>query len=45
MPIQKYDVSLSTTERKRLMKIVKSGKMPARTIMRANILLAVDRNG
>lgn len=45
MPIQKYDVSLSTTERKRLTKIVKSGKMPARTIMRANILLAVDRNG
>ena len=45
MPTQKYDVSLSTTERKQLTKIVKSGKMPARTIMRANILLAVDRNG
>lgn len=45
MPIQKYDVSLSATERKQLTKIVKSGNMPARTIMRANILLAVDRNG
>lgn len=45
MPIQKYDVNLSSTERKQLTKIVKSGKMPARTIMRANILLAVDRNG
>ncbi len=45
MPIQKYDVSLSATERKQLTKIVKSGKMPARSIMRANILLAVDRNG
>ena len=45
MPIQKYDVSLSATERKQLTKIVKSGKMPARTIMRANILLAVDQNG
>ena len=45
MPTQKYDVNLSATERKQLTKIVKSGKMPARTIMRANILLAVDRNG
>lgn len=45
MPIQKYDVNMSTTERKQLTIIVKSGKMPARTIMRANILLAVDRNG
>ena len=45
MPIQKYEVSLSATERKQLTKIVKSGKMPARTILRANILLAVDKNG
>ena len=45
MPIQKYEVSLSATERKQLAKIVKSGKMPARTILRANILLAVDKNG
>lgn len=45
MPIQKYEVSLSAEDRKQLTKIVKSGNMPARTILRANILLAVDRNG
>ena len=45
MPIQKYEVSLSAEERKQLTKIVKSGNMPARTILRANILLAMDRNG
>ena len=45
MPIQKYEISLSATERKQLTKIVKSGAMPARTILRANILLAMDKNG
>ena len=45
MPIQKYEISLSATERKKLTKIVKSGTMPARTILRANILLAMDKNG
>ena len=45
MPIQKYDVSLSAAERRQLTKIVKSGRMPARAILRANILLAVDKNG
>jgi len=45
MPIQKYGISLSATERKQLAKIVKSGAMPARTILRANILLAMDKNG
>ena len=45
MPIQKYEVSLSATDRKQLTKIVKSGSSPARTILRANILLAVDKNG
>ncbi len=45
MPIQKYEISLSATERKQLAKIVKSGAMPARTILRANILLAMDKNG
>lgn len=45
MPIQKYDVSLSATERKQLTKMVRSGAYPARTILRANILLAVDKNG
>ena len=28
MPIQKYEISLSATERKQLTKIVKSGAMP-----------------
>lgn len=45
MPIQKYDVSLSASDRKKLTKVVRSGTYPARTILRANILLAVDRNG
>ena len=45
MPIQKYEVSLSATERRQLTKIVKSVRMPARAILRANILLAVDKNG
>ena len=45
MPIQEYEISLSATERKELTKIVKSGTMPARTILRANILLAMDKNG
>jgi len=36
---------LSAKERQRLIKMVSSGKMPARTILRANILLAVDSNG
>lgn len=45
MPIQKYEVSLSAMDRKQLTKIVKSGTMPVRTILRANILLAVDKNG
>ena len=45
MPVLKYEVSLSAAERKQLTKIVSSGKMPARTILRANILLAVDKNG
>ena len=45
MPIQKYEVSLSAAERKRLTKLVKSGEKSARTILHANILLAVDKNG
>ncbi|MDD3945536.1 MAG: hypothetical protein PHS38_12595, partial [Bacteroidales bacterium] len=45
MPIQKYEVSLSATDLKQLTKIVKSGRFPARTILRANILLAVDKKG
>jgi len=45
MPVKKYEVNLSATERKTLTKMVSSGKMPARTILRANILLAVDSKG
>lgn len=45
MPIQKYEVSLSATERGQLTKLVKSGKMSARSILRAHILLAMDKNG
>ena len=45
MPTQKYDISLSATERKQLTDQIKSGTWPARTVMRANILLAVDKNG
>lgn len=45
MPVKKYEVNLSATERKTLTKMVSSGKIPARTILRANILLGVDSNG
>ena len=45
LPIQKYEVSSSATERKQLTKIVKSDRMPARAILRANVFLAVDKNG
>ena len=43
MPGTKYIIELNETERKILMDIVKKGNSPARTIMRANILLASDR--
>jgi transposase len=45
MPTLKYDVNLSAAERKQLTKLVTSGKAPARAILRANILLAVDKSG
>lgn len=45
MPIWKYEVILSAEGRKQLTKIVKPGNMPAGTIRRAIILLAVDKNG
>ena len=45
MPIKKHKVCLSANERKELTKIVKLGKVSARTILRANILLAVDESG
>ena len=45
MPSIKYLIELSDEDRKKLEGIVKKGTSPARTIMRANILLASDRNG
>ena len=42
MPTKKYKVELSEAEREKLVKIVKTGKSPAKAIMRSNILLATD---
>ena len=42
MPKKKNKVELSAEEREQLQKIVKTGKNPARAIMRSNILLATD---
>lgn len=39
MPKRKYDFALSEGDEKRIRKLIKSGKSPAKTIMRANILL------
>lgn len=44
MPKKKYIISLSNEERMQLTKIVKTGKSPARVILRANILLSSDSN-
>ena len=43
MPLIKYVIELSNQEKVRLMEIVKKGNSPARTILRANILLASDK--
>ena len=43
MPSYKYVIELSDPEKVRLMEIVKKGNSPARTILRANILLASDK--
>ena len=45
MPTTKYIIELSEAERKELTEIVTKGTAKARTILRANILLASDRNG
>lgn len=45
MPTTKYIIELSEAERKQLTEIVTKGTAKARTILRANILLASDRNG
>ena len=43
MPSYKYVIELSDQDKTRLMEIVKKGSSPARTILRANILLASDK--
>ena len=43
MPSIKYVIELSNQEKVRLMEIVKKGNSPAWTILRANILLASDK--
>ena len=42
MPSVKYKIELTDTDRKALMEIVTKGKSPAKSILRANILLASD---
>jgi hypothetical protein len=42
MPKRKYVIELTNEERTQLTKIVKTGKSPARVILRANILLHSD---
>ncbi len=44
MPKIKYRVRLSKKERTALLGIISKGTVPARTIMRANVLLAADEN-
>lgn len=43
MPAYKYVIELSDEDKAKLTDIVAKGKSPARTILRANILLASDR--
>lgn len=44
MPSVKYIIELSESDKNRLTDIVKKGSSSAKTILRANILLASDRN-
>ena len=44
MPSVKYIIELSDADRKALQEVVSKGKSPAKAILRANILLASDRN-
>lgn len=44
MPAVKYKIELSDADRKKLQDIVTKGKSSAKTILRANILLASDQN-
>ena len=43
MPSLKYVIELSAEDKAKLTDIVRKGKSTARTILRANILLASDR--
>ena len=43
MPSIKYVIELSAEEKAKLMELVRKGKSPARTILRANILLASNK--
>ena len=43
MPAFKYTIELSEQDKAELRDIVTKGKSPARTILRANILLASDK--
>ena len=43
MPSIKYVIELSAEEKAKLMELVSKGKSPARTILRANILLASNK--
>ena len=43
MPTLKYVIELSAQDKAELIEIVTKGAHPARTILRANILLASDR--
>jgi hypothetical protein len=44
MPKKRYKVAFSDSERKELQRVTKAGVSPARTILRANILLMLDEN-
>ena len=44
MPSFKYVIELSDSDKKELNEVISKGISPARTILRANILLASDRN-
>src|SRR5665647_1928353 len=44
MPKKKHVIDLSGKERQILLKIIKTGKSPARVILRSNILLSSDIN-
>jgi len=44
MPTVKYENELTDNDRKTLLKIINTGSSPAKTILRANILLVSDRH-